>query len=167
MARQAQTLTAVRSVPTPLGVANIAATARGVCRLALDEEAATSPTSALDPAAEEHCERAERALREYFAGERSDFGDLELDPEGTDFQRRVWNALLEIPFGVTRSYGELAQAVGSPGAARAVGLANGSNPLWIVIPCHRVIGSDGSLTGYGGGLDRKRWLLEHEGAVLC
>jgi methylated-DNA-[protein]-cysteine S-methyltransferase len=103
-------------------------------------------------------------LARYFAGERVDF-DLPLRPRGTPFQQRVWAALREIPYGETVSYGELARRLGTPGASRAVGLANGRNPISIVIPCHRVIGADGSLTGYGGGLARKSWLLEHEGAV--
>ena len=100
-------------------------------------------------------------LEAYFAGERTDF-DLNLDLVGTDFQRRVWAALLTIPYGETRSYGEIARQIGSPGASRAVGLANGHNPIGIIVPCHRVIGSNGSLTGYGGGLDRKRALLALE-----
>jgi methylated-DNA-[protein]-cysteine S-methyltransferase len=97
----------------------------------------------------------------YFAGERTDF-DLELDLQGTEFQRRVWKALLTIPYGETRSYGEIAEQIGAPGAARAVGLANGRNPIAIIVPCHRVIGASGNLTGYGGGLDRKRTLLDLE-----
>jgi methylated-DNA-[protein]-cysteine S-methyltransferase len=105
--------------------------------------------------------RAVEQLEAYFAGELTDF-DLEVDLQGTPFQRRVWAALREIPYGETVSYGELARHVGQPGAARAVGLANNRNPLAIVVPCHRVIGADGSLTGYGGGLERKAWLLEHE-----
>jgi methylated-DNA-[protein]-cysteine S-methyltransferase len=100
-------------------------------------------------------------LEAYFAGELTDF-DVELDLQGTEFQRRVWKALLTIPFGDTRSYGEIAEQIGAPGAARAVGLANGHNPIAIVVPCHRVIGANGSLTGFGGGLDRKRTLLELE-----
>jgi methylated-DNA-[protein]-cysteine S-methyltransferase len=100
-------------------------------------------------------------LEAYFAGERFDF-DLALDLVGTAFQRRVWAALLTIPYGETRSYGEIALQIGSQGAFRAVGLANGQNPIGIIVPCHRVIGSNGSLTGYGGGLDRKRALLELE-----
>jgi methylated-DNA-[protein]-cysteine S-methyltransferase len=100
-------------------------------------------------------------LAAYFAGELTDF-DLPMELAGTDFQRRVWTALCEIPYGETISYGELARWVGNPKASRAVGLANGRNPIAIVVPCHRVIGADGSLTGYGGGLDRKVWLLEHE-----
>lgn len=97
----------------------------------------------------------------YFAGELTSF-ELELDLRGTEFQRRVWQALLTIPYGETRSYGEIAEQIGAPGSARAVGLANGHNPIAIVVPCHRVIGSNGSLTGFGGGLGRKRTLLELE-----
>ena len=100
-------------------------------------------------------------LEAYFAGELTDF-ELEFDLQGTEFQRRVWQALRTIPFGETRSYGEIAAQVGAPGAARAVGLANGHNPIAIIVPCHRVIGASGSLTGYGGGLDRKRSLLALE-----
>ena len=100
-------------------------------------------------------------LHAYFAGELTDF-DIELDMRGTEFQQRVWKALLTIPYGDTRSYGEIAAQIGAPGAARAVGLANGHNPIAIVVPCHRVIGAGGGLTGYGGGLDRKRTLLELE-----
>ena len=100
-------------------------------------------------------------LESYFAGELFDF-DLELDLVGTTFQRTVWQALLTIPYGETRSYGEIAAQIGSPTASRAVGLANGHNPIGIIVPCHRVIGANGSLTGYGGGLDRKRALLALE-----
>jgi methylated-DNA-[protein]-cysteine S-methyltransferase len=103
-------------------------------------------------------------LNQYFAGERTEF-DLELDMRGTQFQKDVWNALLTIPYGETRSYGEIARQIGRPDRARAVGAANGSNPISIIVPCHRVIGADGSLTGYGGGLDRKRFLLDHEAGV--
>ena len=102
-------------------------------------------------------------LEAYFAGELTDF-DFPMQMRGTDFQRRVWAALCEIPYGETISYGELARWVGNPKASRAVGLANGRNPVAIIVPCHRVIGADGSLTGYGGGLERKVWLLEHEAA---
>lgn len=100
-------------------------------------------------------------LGAYFAGELTDF-DIELDLAGTEFQRRVWKALLTIPYGQTRSYGQIAEQIGAPGAARAVGLANGHNPIAIIVPCHRVIGANGSLTGFGGGLGRKRTLLELE-----
>ncbi len=104
-----------------------------------------------------------RQLEEYFAGERSDF-DLPLRLEGTDFQRQVWAALREVPYGETWSYGQLAAHIGSPGASRAVGLANGRNPIAVVVPCHRVVGANGKLTGYGGGLERKRQLLDLERA---
>jgi len=104
-------------------------------------------------------------LDAYFAGELTEFS-LPLRPQGTDFQRTVWDALLEIPYGHTESYGALAARIGAPGAARAVGLANGRNPIAVIIPCHRVIGADGSLTGYGGGLPRKRLLLALEGAEV-
>jgi O-6-methylguanine DNA methyltransferase len=100
-------------------------------------------------------------LTAYFAGDRTDF-DLRLTFTGTPFQQRVWSALSDIPYGETVSYGELAQILGQPGASRAVGLANGKNPISIIVPCHRVIGANGSLTGYGGGLDRKEWLLGFE-----
>ncbi len=103
-------------------------------------------------------------LNAYFAGELRDF-ELPVTLRGTEFQRRVWGALREIPYGETISYGELARWVGNPKASRAVGLANGRNPVAIVVPCHRVIGADGSLTGYGGGLERKVWLLEHEASI--
>jgi methylated-DNA-[protein]-cysteine S-methyltransferase len=109
--------------------------------------------------------KAMSQLEEYFAGQRMEF-DLPLDPQGTEFQRAVWKALTAIPFGEIRSYAGLASALGRPTASRAVGAANGRNPLSIVVPCHRVIGGDGTLTGYAGGLDAKRWLLRHEGVGL-
>jgi len=104
---------------------------------------------------------ARSQLHEYFAGTRRTF-DLPLRLAGTAFQQRVWRGLQEIAYGETSSYGQLARRIGKPGASRAVGLANGRNPISIVVPCHRVIGADGSLTGYGGGLERKQWLLAHE-----
>ncbi|OBK26885.1 cysteine methyltransferase [Mycobacterium asiaticum] len=113
----------------------------------------TLDTSAFDDAAKQ--------LDAYFAGDLADF-DIDMDMRGTAFQRRVWSALLTIPYGETRSYGEIALQIGAPGAARAVGLANGHNPIAIVVPCHRVIGASGKLTGYGGGLDRKQTLLALE-----
>jgi methylated-DNA-[protein]-cysteine S-methyltransferase len=108
---------------------------------------------------------AARQLSEYFAGERREF-DLPLALRGNEFELRVWAALLEIPYGETASYGEIARAIGAPTAARAVGLANGRNPIALIVPCHRVIGADGSLTGYGGGLPRKRYLLDLEAGSL-
>jgi methylated-DNA-[protein]-cysteine S-methyltransferase len=107
--------------------------------------------------------RAREQLGQYFAGERAEF-DLPAAGTGTRFQRRVWAALAQIPYGETISYGELARRIERPAAARAVGMANGRNPISIVVPCHRVIGADGTLTGYGGGVERKRFLLELEGS---
>jgi methylated-DNA-[protein]-cysteine S-methyltransferase len=106
-----------------------------------------------------------RQLSEYFGGKRREFA-LPLAWHGTVFQQQVWRQLLEIPYGVTLSYRDLARAIGKPEAVRAVGSANGKNPISIIVPCHRVIGSDGDLTGYGGGLWRKEWLLRHEGALV-
>lgn len=103
-------------------------------------------------------------LGEYFAGEREEF-ELQLDPHGTEFQLAVWQALREIPYGQTRSYGQIAAAVGRPKAARAVGGANNRNPIAVIVPCHRVIGAGGSMVGYAGGLGRKSWLLDHEGEL--
>jgi methylated-DNA-[protein]-cysteine S-methyltransferase len=100
-------------------------------------------------------------LREYFEGNRTDF-DLKLNPQGTEFQNVIWELLQEIPYGRTISYLQLSKRLGDVKAIRAVANANGKNPLWIIVPCHRVIGSDGSLTGYAGGLHRKKWLIEHE-----
>lgn len=109
--------------------------------------------------------RARRQLEEYFAGKRTTF-DVPLEPTGTPFEQRVWEALRAIPYGTTTSYGVLARQLGDPHATRAVGAANGRNPIPIIVPCHRVVGARGELTGFGGGIDRKRWLLEHEGALM-
>src|SRR5277367_3545053 len=106
-----------------------------------------------------------RQLKEYFSGTRRKF-ELPLRLQGTDFQKRVWRELCEIPYGETWSYGQLAKRIGNPNASRAVGLANGRNPIAVIVPCHRVIGADGSLTGFGGGLPRKQWLLTHEGMPM-
>jgi methylated-DNA-[protein]-cysteine S-methyltransferase len=103
------------------------------------------------------------AINSYFAGELTAIDTLPVQTAGTPFQREVWYALRRIPCGTTVSYGKLAEQIGRPSAVRAVGLANGSNPIGVVVPCHRVIGANGSLTGYGGGMERKRWLLQHEG----
>ena len=109
--------------------------------------------------------RTRDQLSEYFAGTRTSF-DLALDPRGTPFELRVWQELRAIPYGATRSYSDIARRLGDPRSTRAVGAANGKNPIPIIVPCHRVIGAHGELTGFGGGIDRKRWLLEHEGALL-
>jgi methylated-DNA-[protein]-cysteine S-methyltransferase len=105
-------------------------------------------------------------LTDYFAGRRHTF-DIPLELRGSEFERRVWQALRQIPYGETRSYGQLARSLSDPGAARAVGLANARNPVAVIVPCHRVIGSDGTLTGYGGGLERKRFLLDLEGGITA
>ncbi len=123
-----------------------------------------SSVGRLPPAAARGMRAAERQLREYFESARRVF-DLPLEPAGSPFEQRVWMELLEVPYGVTTSYGAIAVQLGLTNGARAVGRANGSNPIPIVIPCHRVVGSDGSLTGYGGGLPLKRTLLELEGAI--
>lgn len=117
------------------------------------------------PGTNEILEQATRQLSEYFERSRISF-DLPLDAEGTEFEHRVWALLRDIPYGSTTSYGALARRLGEPKDARAVGAANGKNPIPIIVPCHRVIGANGDLTGFGGGIDRKRWLLEHEGALL-
>lgn len=109
--------------------------------------------------------RTAQQLTEYFAGQRTTF-ELPLEALGSPFEHRVWNALRTIPYGTTTTYGELARRLGDVKATRAVGSANGANPIPIIVPCHRVVGSKGELTGFGGGLDRKRWLLEHEGVLM-
>jgi methylated-DNA-[protein]-cysteine S-methyltransferase len=111
-------------------------------------------------------ERVKKPLAEYFAGDLDALRSIPVAAEGTAFQQKVWAALRQIPVGATLSYGALARRIGHPTAVRAVGLANGANPVSVVVPCHRVIGADGTLTGYGGGLERKRWLLAHEGAAF-
>jgi methylated-DNA-[protein]-cysteine S-methyltransferase len=124
-------------------------------------EAVSDGGAAVPAAARRLAELAAVELEEYFRGRRQVF-TVAVRPHGTPFQRRVWAALRKIPFGVTRSYGDVAKAIGEPTAVRAVGGANNRNPIAIVIPCHRVIGSDGKLVGYGGGLEHKAWLLKHE-----
>lgn len=166
---------------TPLGTLFIGASERGLHRIEwLSAEGEAEEDADLARriealARDARCDRTERdpqrlsraieQLRAYFAGERSTF-DLPLAARGTDFQRAVWQRLCAIQPGKTATYGEVAQAIGRPNAARATGAAIGRNPLSIVVPCHRVIGRDGALTGFGGGLERKRWLLTHEGALV-
>src|SRR5690606_17484373 len=143
-------------IKTPLGVAKIEGDELGVQTIiVLDSD------EKLSDIIPEVLEDAVYQLREYFEGARKEFS-LTLNPEGTEFQKTVWKALERIPYGKTLSYLEFSKILGDPKAIRAVASANGRNPLWIVIPCHRVIGSDGSLTGYARGLHRKKWLLEHE-----
>ncbi len=142
-------------IKTPLGIATIVGDEAGVSLISVADEGIASI------AIPDSLQEAVSQLNDYFEGKRTRF-DCKLNPQGTDFQKRVWNALLDIPFGKTRTYLEQAKILGDVKAIRAVASANGKNPLWIVVPCHRVIGSDGSLTGYAGGLWRKKWLLEHE-----
>lgn len=143
-------------IKSPLGFTKIEGNEDGISSIyILDTD--EKPT-AIIPEVLEDCAHQ---LNEYFEGTRTQF-DLQLNPEGTDFQKRVWHQLQSIPYGKTISYLQLSQQLGDVKAIRAVASANGKNPLWIVIPCHRVIGNDGSLTGYAGGLHRKKWLLEHE-----
>jgi methylated-DNA-[protein]-cysteine S-methyltransferase len=145
------------TVDTPIGELLLVGDGQALTALHLDPARATAP-GPRDPAS---FRDAEEQLRAYFAGELTDF-DMPLAPTGSAFQLGVWEALTQIPYGETRSYGEVAETVGRPDAFRAVGATNGRNPIAVVVPCHRVIGSDGSLIGYGGGLDRKRMLLELE-----
>lgn len=139
----------------PLGVVKIVGDANGISEISILDEGEVSDSIPND------LEQAVIQLQEYFEGKRTHF-DLKLNPKGTDFQQSVWQELLNIPYGETLSYMELSKKIGDVKAIRAVAAANGKNPLWIVIPCHRVIGTDGSLTGYAGGLWRKKWLLELE-----
>lgn len=143
-----------------IGPLEISASAEGITAVRFVSEAAAASDN-LPPCLED----ALRQLAEYFAGRRTSFS-LQLAPQGTPFQRRVWEKLGQIPFGQTISYRELAAALDKPQAVRAVGRANATNKLNIVVPCHRVIGADGSLTGYGGGLERKEWLISHERRVV-
>ncbi|MGB5666630.1 MAG: methylated-DNA--[protein]-cysteine S-methyltransferase [Maribacter sp.] len=146
-------------IHTPIGIAKLEGDENGLSSITvLDEE--ITPSTVIPVILED----AVYQLNEYFEGKRELFS-LSLNPDGTDFQKKVWKALQEIPYGKTISYLGLSKSLGDVKAIRAVAAANGKNPLWIVIPCHRVIGSDGSLTGYAGGLHRKKWLLDHENPV--
>ena len=142
-------------IKTPLGIAKIMGDENGISVISVSDEGIISsiiPTILKESVSQ---------LNDYFEGKRNDF-TFKLNPSGTEFQQKVWKGLLEIPYGKTMSYLELSKKLGDVKAIRAVASANGKNPLWIVVPCHRVIGTDGSLTGYAGGLWRKKWLLEHE-----
>jgi methylated-DNA-[protein]-cysteine S-methyltransferase len=142
-------------IKTPLGITKIMGDENGISIISVSDEGELSITIP------DILQEAVSQLNDYFAGIRNDF-TFKLNPSGTEFQQKVWKGLLEIPFGKTMSYLELSKKLGDIKAIRAVASANGKNPLWIVVPCHRVIGTDGSLTGYAGGLWRKKWLLEHE-----
>jgi methylated-DNA-[protein]-cysteine S-methyltransferase len=149
------------TIRSPIGELMLAGDERGLARL----EMAPFSIDAAWERDDDHFADVFRQLGEYFAGDRHEF-ELELALAGNPFELEVWAALLEIPYGETVSYGEIARGIGHPDAPRAVGVANGRNPVAVIVPCHRVIGADGSLTGYGGGLDRKRFLLELESGVL-
>lgn len=142
-------------INSPLGITKIVGDENGISIISVLSEGAISETIPHE------LKEAVTQLQEYFDGKRIDF-NFKLNPKGTDFQQKVWQELLNIPFGKTTSYLDLAKKLGDPKVIRAAASANGKNPLWIVVPCHRVIGTDGSLTGYAGGLWRKKWLLEHE-----
>ena len=146
------------SINSPIGALSIYGDAMGISEVVFRESEITSeqiPDSLKD---------AVNQLTEYFEGKRNHF-NLQLNPKGTDFQKKVWQQLQQIPFGKTTSYQAMANLLGDPKVIRAAASANGKNPIAIIIPCHRVIGSDGSLTGYAGGLHRKKWLLEHESPI--
>jgi methylated-DNA-[protein]-cysteine S-methyltransferase len=149
---------------SPLGPLLLVGSEQALCGLYMDDQRHRPALPDGAVRGERLFAEAREQLKAYFAGKLQAF-ELALDGKGSDFQRRVWKALRKIPFGETQSYGELARALGNPNASRAVGLANGRNPIGIIVPCHRVIGANGSLTGYGGGIDRKRWLLDHERRV--
>lgn len=157
-------------ITTPLGVMIAGASREGICMLEFADrkqlksyiEKLSSKLSAIAlPGYNHHLEQLEEQVDDYFQGRSREF-DLQLMPAGTDFQKQVWNSLQKIPYGSTSTYSQQAKMLGRPAAVRAVASANGQNPIAMVIPCHRVIGKDGNLTGYAGGLNRKRWLLEHE-----
>ena len=143
-------------INSPLGITKIIGDESGVSVISVSNDEVAVSTEI-----PKTLQEAVSQLKDYFNGKRNDF-NFKLNPSGTEFQRRVWDELLRIPFGKTISYLELSKKLGDVKAIRAVASANGKNPLWIVVPCHRVIGTDGSLTGYAGGLWRKKWLLEHE-----
>ena len=148
-------MTYIDTIMSPLGTLQIEASSRGLTRLVFVDAlpTATSTNSITD--------EAKQQLQDYFTGKQTSF-DVPLDPEGTDFQQSVWRYLATIPYGQTASYQDVANGIDNPKAVRAVGAANGKNPIAIIVPCHRVIGKDGSLTGYAWGVEAKSWLLEHE-----
>ena len=150
-------MTAIEYLKTPIGWLEIQASDKGVTHIIFVDDKGLSQKNLIS-------NLCKVQLKEYFAGKRKAF-DLPLDAKGTDFQKTIWQKLSKIPYGVSASYRDIAIAINNPKAVRAVGAANGRNPISIVVPCHRVIGSNGSLTGYAGGLERKEWLLKHEGLL--
>ncbi len=150
---------------SPLGTLTLVAEGDALTGVFFADHARRPPASAFGTRDDAPFEAVRRQLDEYFGGSRKEF-DLPLAPAGDEFERRVWRELVRIPFGETRSYGAIAQQLGDKRLARAVGTANGRNPLCIIVPCHRVIGADGALVGYAGGIERKRELLTREGALV-
>ncbi len=150
---------------SPVGTLLITSNGSAITGLHMDGQAARPPIAPLWMRDDRQLQPALEQLSAYFEGRLRQF-EPPLAGAGTDFQQRVWQALVQIPYGHTMTYGELARRIGNQKASRAVGLANGRNPIGIIVPCHRVIGADGSLTGYAGGIERKRWLLAHEQAHL-
>ncbi|KRG85525.1 cysteine methyltransferase [Stenotrophomonas daejeonensis] len=153
-----------RQIDSPLGPLTVSASENGLHAVEFPEDDWFLPRDGWREADHPLLSRARVQLDEYFAGHRRAF-DLPLAPQGTPFQREVWFALADIPYGQTSTYAQLAARLGRPGASRAVGAANGRNPLGIILPCHRVVGANGALTGFSGGLEAKRFLLELEGAL--
>ncbi len=153
-----------RVIDSPVGLLTLAGNGQSLLHLRMTDQAHEPARLGWQAAGPGAFNRAVDQLEAYFSGQLTEF-DLDLRPAGSAFQQRVWSALRTIPYGETRSYGQIATQIGSPGAARAVGLANGRNPIAIIVPCHRVVGANGSLTGYAAGLDRKRALLEIERAT--
>ena len=149
---------------TPIGTAKIVGNVNGIQSVSVLDEDFSSTLEVISSEIPNCLQDCVTQLDQYFAGERTNF-ELKLNPQGTDFQKKVWQELLKIPYNKTRTYLEQSKALGNVKAIRAVAAANGKNPIWILIPCHRVIGSDGSLTGYAGGIWRKKWLLAHENPV--
>ena len=150
-----------RTIESPIGDLTLAGVGCTLTHLLMAEQSHAPDRSGWEPAGPDAFADVVDQLDAYFAGRLTEF-DVDMTSDGTEFQRRVWAALQTIPYGETRSYGQIAEQIGSPAASRAVGLANGRNPISIIVPCHRVIGSSGGLTGYGGGIERKRALLELE-----
>ena len=155
---------ATMRLSTPIGELRLAAIDAGLAAVLFPNQKDDSfPKRDGSTKARAHLDKAVKALTRYFEGKQTDFSGLTLAAAGTDFQKSVWAALARIPYGETRSYADIAREIGNPKGVRAVGLANGKNPIPIIVPCHRVIGANGSLTGFGGGLPTKKWLLELEG----
>ncbi len=150
---------------TPIGAFFLETSEDGIVQSGIGERPPVVPAQTSD-AADAHLKKAVKAVEHYFSHERETFDDLVLAPRGSPFQLAVWAELSKIPYGTTTSYGEIAERVGQPDGAQAVGRANNQNPLGVIVPCHRVIGADGSMVGFGGGIEMKTWLLRHEGALL-